>query len=361
MNFGNLKIKLPQEETGFKIVPVSFCNVESLLVIPSTETEWTEDNLHFRSLIVSKETNEILSCGFKKFFNHGEKPDLYPDVLKFNDVFVEEKQDGSLMIVDYVNNTLSLRTRGSSTYKSQENWKDFEMFVEEYDSVVQWLKNNSHLSLLFEIETPNNTIIIRSEQIKFTFLGAVDKKTLKMISREQIVDIADCHCLSVPKQYPFNTLEEVCNVVQKWIGQEGVVLSYNNNQNRIKLKSLWYLTLHKIKSHLNNDNALIDFYVDKELPTFEQFYNAIETEFDFEIASQLKTQIEKISIAGEQVKQHIEKIKEFVNEIRNFPTRKEIAKAIIQNKKDDSALAFAVLDNKQITDKQYFDLIKSKL
>ena len=360
-----MKINLPIEEGCFHINPHTFCGLDCYLIVPQIDAKWNPDNLHLRSIITDKE-GEVLSCGFPKFFNYQEKPDCYPDPQDFNDWCVETKLDGSLLIADYVNGQFSMRTRGTVSYKIQENAKDFELLLEKYPQIKNYLSNNNHYSLLFEIVTPNNVIVIRPQEVKFYFLGAVDKRTLKLVhGGSDLLEIwRDLGCPPTPTRYQFGNLKDlsqIVNLVKGWKGQEGIVLTYNKGQNKIKIKSDWYLWIHRVKSQLNSENNLIEYYIEKEMPSHEEFFKSIETEFDFEIATQLSSLMEKIVEAGEKTKKHIKKIEEFVHEIHNFPSRREIAQAIKNNHKESSALAFSILDEKMITPKQYFDLIKQNL
>jgi len=356
-----MKIELPDESHGFKIYPHIFCGIESWLIIPGVDPLWSEDNLHFRSLIVEKESLKVLSCGHKKFFNEGEKPSLYPPLKEFSDVYVEEKKDGSLVIVDYVEEQLSMRTRGSVSYISQENASDFELLPIQHPQIESFLKVHSHLSLLVEIETPNNIIVVRPDKVQFTLLGAINKENLTYVSKEKIKTIAEACSLTLPKEYSFQSLKEISETVKEWKGLEGVVVSYNNNQNRIKIKSLWYLTLHRIKSQLNNENSLIEYYVSKGLPSLKEWEEQIEKEFDYEIKIQLKSFLEKIVQAGEKVKHYLNNMESFVKDIRNIKSRKEQATVILNMYTKNSSLVFSLLDGKMITEKQKIQLIQQFL
>lgn len=354
-----MRVSLPKEEDGFKITPHKFCGVDSFLIIPALDPKWTSDNLHFRSLIVSKRWKTVLSCGFKKFFNEGEKSELYPSIDYFNDVCVESKQDGTLVIADFCKNQFSMRTRGTASYIFQQNSTDFEMLPKLHPNVVDVVKENSHISFLFELETPNNVIVIRPDSVKFTFLGGVNKNTLAHLTNEEIEEFSKLMEVPRPQRYEFNSLSDLSVLVKEWRGKEGVVVSYNDYQNRIKLKSDWYLFIHRVKSQLNSDNNLVEFYVDNEMPCYEDFYKLIETEFDFEIAIQLKPQIEKLCRAGSAAKKYIDNILEVVHDIRNVPTRKEQALMITRNFKDNASLVFSILDNKQLARAQWIKLIKA--
>ena len=350
----DMKVVLPIEEGYFNIIPNKFCGLDCYLITPEIDAKWNKNNLFYRSLITDKE-GTVLSSGFPKFFNYGEKPDCYPDPEQFNDWVIEDKQDGSLCIVEFVNGQFSMRTRGTSTYKTLVNYKDFEFLFEKYPKVKKHVQENSNYSFLFEIVTPNNVIVIRPKEIDFYFLGAVDKNTLKMATNEEVLNMwKNMGCPPTPQKYYFQNVKSISQIsefVKEWKGKEGVVLSYNNNQNRIKLKSLWYITIHRIKSQLNSENNLIDFYVECGMPEHSVFQNKIEKEFDFEIAEQLKDEILRISEIADKVKREIEHMKEFAHTMGRFETRKEQARYVMENygKSKKSSFVFDILDGKELS------------
>jgi len=97
------------------------------------------------------------------------------------------------------------------------------------------------------------------------------------------------------------------------------------------------------------------------MPSCEEFYKKIESDFDFEIALQLKDEIEKICNAGDSVKKYIDNILEMVHDIRKVESRKEQAEMIKRNYHENSSYAFSILDNKQISRIQWIKLITQKL
>lgn len=351
--------KLPHEEEGFKTYPVNFCGIPSYLMIPEISAKWNRENLFQRSLILRADTFEVVSSGWPKFFNYGEKPDCYPNPEIFKDWVVTEKIDGSLLILDYFNGQRNMRTRGTASYVTQNNAEDFEKLFEKYPALNNW--DDEKLSLLFEIVTPNNVIVVRPEDIDFVFLGGVWKDTMQVMTVEEQFTFSKMNGLKTPKTYTFKNIQEMVELVKDWRGTEGVVLAYNNNQNRVKLKSDWYLTLHKIKSELNSENNLIEFYVKSGLPDYKNFYDLIEKNFDFEIAQQLMGQISKMTDAGKEVKRIIEHMKDFVNDIRNFETRKEQALAIMRSyggeKNNRAGMVFTILDGNLLSDDQKVKLM----
>ena len=360
-----MKVKLPTENEQFYINVGVFCGIDSYLITPKISAEWNLNNLFYRSLIVGIETQQVLSCGWPKFFNLGEASSLYPNPEEFKDWSIQEKLDGSLLIVDHVNGQFSMRTRGCFNYLQQDNSQDFTLLCTKYPKVVEFLKNNSHLTLLFEIVTPNNVIVIRPKEVEFYFLGAINKSCMQIVCQQNVLDIwRQIGCMPTPKTFQIEELKtttDLANVIKHWKGQEGVVVCYNNNRNRIKLKSDWYLFCHRVKSQLNSEDNLIDYYIESELPDFKEFFEKIKTNFDFEIAVQLTDQIHKIVDAGILAKEYISKVMSVVHDIRNVKTRKEQAEMIKRNFSSNSSYAFTLLDNKPLTSLQWNKLIKEQI
>ena len=361
-----MKIDLPIEEGYFHINPCNFCGEESYLITPQADAKWNKNNLHLRSIIVDKEGN-VNSCGFFKFLNYLEKPDCYPNPEKYYDWCIEEKKDGSLLIVDFHNGVFNMRTRGTSSYKAQNNNKEFELLPSMYPKVVEYLSKNNHLSLLFEMETPSNVIVIRQKEVKFTFLNAVDKRTLKMVDPEKLLELwRDIGCPPSPEKYYFNEtrdLHSIYSLIKIWKGREGIVLTYNNGQNKLKFKSDWYVFISRIKSQLNSTNNLIEYYIQSEMPNKEDFLKKIEIDYDYEIVIQLKDEISKICHTGEEVKKIVNNMKEFVQSIRGFENRKDQAQHILTTYRNTnkSSFVFSLLDGKELDDIQIFKLMNQTL
>ena len=187
---------------------------------------------------------------------------------------------------------------------------------------------------------------------------------MSIISSNALIEIGrKIGNVPVPKKYIFNDISDLSKIAQhirSWKGQEGIVISYNKGQNRIKFKSDWYNFIHRVKSQLSSTKNLIEFYIEKEIPRYDVFYKTIETEFDFEIAVQLKQELEKICEAGESAKKYIDHILEVVHDIRKVETRKDQAIMIKRNFKENSSFVFSVLDGKIINKEQWTKLINQK-
>jgi cell fate (sporulation/competence/biofilm development) regulator YlbF (YheA/YmcA/DUF963 family) len=366
-----MKIKnLPKQTDGFQLIPSLFCGKDAVLVVPQKSKEdlnikWDKQNLIFRSSIWSYPELKLLSGGYKKFYNYGEKPDLYPDPEKHKDSIIEEKEDGSLCIVDFYNNQLNIRTRGTFSYKTLKNAEEFELLLVKHPKVKEFLSNNAHLTLLMEILSPTNVIVIKPEKVKFVLLDVVEKMNYLYLSKNRVKEIAEIigDGLETPELYNFNSLTDIFNTVKEWRGNEGVVLSYNNNQNKIKLKSDWYRHCHAIKSFLNSENNLIELYVNLGMPDYQTFFNYIAETFDFELAEFYIGDISRLVEASKKVNKIIDGMKDFVYSIREFKTRKDQALHIIQSYGETArkGMVFKILDNQELNSEDYKKLIWQSL
>jgi hypothetical protein len=245
-----------------------------------------------------------------------------------------------------------MRTRGGPSHLKQKNSEDFEELPKRYPEIKEFLKKNPTLSLLLEMETPNNVIVVKKDTLNFTLLDAVDKTRLQLVDKHSLHQALPN--IPTPHRHIYKNLEELREQVKTWVGLEGIVLSYNKNQHRIKIKSDWYRKIHALKSHLNNPNHLLDFYLEANLPTLEELQKRITLETDYETAEELKPLAKKVCEAGEKTKKTLEHLRSYAQTLQNIP-RKLQAQAILQNKREYSSILFDVLDNplhKKIPEKQ---------
>lgn len=328
-------------------------DIPCYLINPNlTKVSWSQDNLIFRSSIWDFSGN-LLSAGFKKFFNFSESPHLYPDPEKFSNWQVIEKIDGSLMICDFINNELSVRTRGTFSYKSLDNFYDFEIAYQKYN-ILSLCKNEPQYSFLFEIVSPNNKIIFNyGPDINIYLIGVINKNDYSILEQDKLDYIAKKFNFKRPKRYKFNNLAEMISDVKEWRRQEGVVLYYGPKENNLlKFKADYYIFLHKIKNKLNSKESLLDLFLDLNEPSYSYFYKYISDEFDFEIAKSSEETILKIIKAKEEIDLILHSLNRFV-ENRKVLSRKQFAIDALRTYKESpfkilTSLCFKVWDNKEI-------------
>lgn len=348
---------LVKEKDGFYLINPNYNYVE-----------YNDDELIYRSSLWSKE-GELVSAGFKKFFNWGEqiKVSKQPEEIIPNHNFIE-KIDGSLLIVSRYKNQMIYRTRGThSIYQfsnviSDEyninpisNFKEVDEFRKKYkidEYMFEEDDETSQYSLLFEWVTPSNKIILDFKEPDLYLVGCIDHLDYSYYSQEWVDVIAKKLKVKRPERHSFNTLEEMFKV-KYWINKEGICMYYNNDQSIVKIKSLDYLKKHKFKSNMNYER-LVDIFIEHKFESLLHLFDYFEETYDFEIRQYLENEYFAI-IQDRQFKLEylIDRCKKYIFHLLHGSNRKEQALSIIKHYPNaiERAICFCLLDNPIVSDK----------
>lgn len=167
--------------------------------VPFSRTElWrNEGELWLRSIVVDR-TGKVVSCGFPKFFELGEMPEIEADVvaaLKASKVWLSPKLDGTLAIATLLDDgTVYWRTRGSLTFGADHRPEYAAGLTQALEKVAIYVggryaidadgyytaedivhHHGAGWSFLFELTGPCNEMAVVREQIEhtLTLLAAV--------------------------------------------------------------------------------------------------------------------------------------------------------------------------------------------
>lgn len=345
-------MNLPDTEQ-FKFKDCVIAGDECWLITPNDiKCKWTEDTLKFRSMIVRKSDDHIVSRGFDKFFNYSEQPDLnkFPD----GPFSVIEKKDGSLIIWGLYKNTIIHRTRGTVDATTMLNGHEIQFLKDKYPRLIVAIYNNPEYSILTEWETKSNIIVISDvQEPTLTLVGAIHNETGKLVIQEELDKISEVWGLPRPKRYHYNTVQECIDDVELWVGREGVVLYSECGQFLRKGKSDWYRSLHAMATGIKTISNVLGVFM--ESPRFidsKEFFEYIEQVMDYEIAVKCEEFITPICEAYGKYVHTLNIIeREIKDYIKPMETRKEQAIAITTKFKGwQTSLAFNLLDDKTLED-----------
>lgn len=223
----------------------------TLIKPKKTKFTWSDDELNYRSLVLN-DNKEVVSRGFPKFFNYGERPDndrLFHEALLSGEVTFSEKVDGSLLVFSPKYGT---RTRGN------HDCGDFTAYVAEalclpvWKVLREWMESveDTGLSYLFEFCHPKTQIVIPVKTPTFAYLGATVNLTGQLIF-DKLLPAGTC------PEAPLWSLpiekDALITAIRGWKGREGVVARWKNAQNNwqlLKLKSDEYIKLHAYRSSM---------------------------------------------------------------------------------------------------------------
>jgi hypothetical protein len=352
--FGRMRLPNPEE---FNFKDCIIADDECWLITPKNMgVKWTNENARFRSCIVRKSDNFVISQGFKKFTNYGEQSAFEP----WNDswkIEARHKLDGSLLIVSRYKGEWILRTRGTIDARQLPNGDEIDLLIEKYK---QFFKNSSAIdsvsalqqSWLFEWTTPSNIVVLReSDEYKLTLIGIIAEG--QYYSQEYLDICGSEYKFDRPQKYEYNSLQECIADVSAWKGKEGVVLYSADGQILKKIKATEYCELHKLATGIKTVNHVLDVFMQSpKFTNYEDFYKYIETLLDYEIAEKCKPFIQEITDAYATFVKCTNRMRERMAFIHEYANRKEQAEVILQEFREwKTVVAFLLLDKREIDDK----------
>ena len=281
--------------------------------------------------IIFRENNwEFPVChAMDKFGNYGES---YVPEIDFNNCFVTEKIDGSLIKVwyDFIDKHWHISTNGTinafdAKYSDLPDRNFGTLFMntikeitgyETLDEFMQICTYNRNVTYYFELVSPETRVVIPYDESDIYYLGCRENET------NQEVPFYYCswkfltYGIKVPKIYPLNSIEQIQKAASElpW-DNEGYVVC-DNNLNRCKIKSPAYILAHHGRNNNNiSKKSLIEIIIkgmdDDFLVYANDYADAI-----LNIKKELKDFKDTCSAAIEEVSK------------LNFSTRKELAEYV---------------------------------
>jgi hypothetical protein len=272
--------------------------------------------------------------------NWGEKPDEFPMPSNLADCHFIEKEDGSLAICDFVNGVLSVRSRGTVTAKTLLNYNEWQIFLQKYN-IEKFCQENQGFSWLFEFVTnnPEHDILIKYPEIDGFLIGGIKKSDYSLLTQKELDVIAAKYAFRRPKVYNLNNIDSI----KHWDNTEGVVVYSNNDQELHKVKTDFWLNLHRIKNNISFDFAF-DFVKQNDFPSRLAIDEKLSVQFDHETCVALMPFLDRLySIILDYNNKIIEIQSQLVNWVGS---RKEIAQKILALYPNYSYIAFSILDGK---------------
>ena len=348
------------DQTQFMTHPHVWNNETLWLIQPvHIGAKWNQTNKHFRSSLWN-EDGELVSAGFAKFTNWGENPEHFPPPENLSDCVFTEKLDGSLLIVSKYKGKFILRTRGTVDASKLDNGYEIELFKTDIlpklldVHLVYGVTDTWKYSFLFEWTSPENRIVVRyGDSPTWSLVGIVYHGDYSLIDQLTLDNLAWQHGLNRPTVYKFTTIAEFLDLVAKWEGKEGVVCYSKNGQMLHKVKSDWYLALHRMKEEFGNIEKIVDFYMVENCPSYTEFLNKIALLVDWETANEIQGDVSRICDAWKEVNLIVAHMKLFVEPLKTL-VRKEAAQQIISSygTTNRASFCFTILDGKELSQDQ---------
>lgn len=209
-----------------------------------------------RGLALRTDDFSIIHKAFNRFYNLNESS--CTDKFNWESFSTTSKEDGSLIKVRWYNDDLFITTRNSFADShcgdSGKSWKELVISCLT-DRQIDHIRIHKTYTFVFEFCSEWNTVVVHHAKPKVVLLSIFDGNGNELSS----VDIDGwntCWYLDFnrPKVYKFESLDQVQKYLDRMAEEkdnaEGFVLK-DSNGIRIKCKSVWYLTLHRLSGNGN--------------------------------------------------------------------------------------------------------------
>lgn len=353
-------------EDGFSIQKVSHPEISEdlTLIVPlDMGTSWNDNNARYRSVLLNS-TGDVVSQGFGKFTNYGEKPDFQPWDPSWP-IEARHKVDGSCLIISKYQGVVIARTRGTADARNLPNGNEIEILRKKYPTAFDNVYLDDGWSLLFEWTTPTNIIVIREHnEPTLTLLGLIDNESATLMTPRNVDVVAVFLGLSRPERYCYDSLSDCIADVSAWRGKEGVVICSPDGQTLKKIKADAYKNLHRLATGIKNIGHVMELFISSPRFTrYEDFYAYVESTLDYEVAEKIKDDIAIVVDAYNSYLQLISDIKHFISsELDLCATRKDAAHLINSKLPTWQAkLAFTLYSRREISQRQFSGIMFSIL
>jgi hypothetical protein len=200
-----------------------------------------------RGLILHKDTFDIISMPFERFFGHD---DFYSSKLNWGSTIVMEKRDGTLMQVywDEYDNQWRISTmfsEGEEEFRGTSFKLMFIQLMNKYGSSFELF--NKGCTYIFELTSPANKVVVTYKEPELRLIGMRDLGNLREMSFEQLKFYANKIKVPIVETFSFCSLAECLETFKNMsFNFEGYVAF--DGFNRIKIKNPAYVAVHLTQS-----------------------------------------------------------------------------------------------------------------
>jgi hypothetical protein len=266
---------------------------------------WTQKNKYFRSSVWNKE-GELISAGFPKFEDLNVNSENFPPPGNLDDYSIYEKMDGACLIISQYKKHTFVRTRGVLDADSSPNGKELSLFRKKIlTHLYEYYYGNKSwsCSFIFEWLSQKHGLVVNyGDQPRFVLTGLVNHGDYVLTKQYDLDKFAGMTNAERPRHYTApGSLEDLVKDVSSWNDREGVVLYSKDGQSMHRIKSNWYLALHRLRTEELCIETIIDAWFALGKMPYNEFLDSISKQFGGEFASKLTPDVSRICDAWKEV------------------------------------------------------------
>lgn len=275
----------------------------------------------------------LVSLPMEKFWNLNENPATM-DLDVSTAVGVWDKLDGSLISSYDINGNLYLKSKGSLASDQAVGAMAWLAEHPEYHATITKLATTGH-TVNFEWTSPDNRIVIGYDEPALLVLNVRNNTNGEYWSSAEVEYMfKEWAVQEVNLPLMHTTTELFVESIPDMKGVEGYVIRLASGQ-LVKIKTMWYLSLHRTKDTINSPRRLFEAVLD-------------------EATDDLRT----LFVDDTQAIQMIEDMEEFVAEKYNHMV--DTVERFYKRNKDLSRKDYAILGQQEFAGTFYFSLAMNK-
>lgn len=194
----------------------------------------------------------------EKFFNLNENESVLYEIVKYKKIkSVYSKEDGSIISFIKLPNDKVL-AKSKASLESEQALMAQEIY-ESDPQIKQYVDYCLSIDLMpiFELVSPRNQVVIKYEHTKLVLLRLRNNQSGQYLPIDEVI-------IDKPLNFKFS-LNDLLALQKSLEGMEGWVVEFEDNQ-KVKIKTTWYLSLHKIYTdYSNREDYLIDLILDNKI------------------------------------------------------------------------------------------------
>lgn len=236
---------------------------------PLTDGEHAKIMRELRGITFCAKTGEVLRRPLHKFFNYNQTAENHESILDAKKIVaVYDKLDGSMCAPFFLNGELRWGSKMGLTHIAP----DMEAFVERSE-VLSTVPNSKkmvkhyidfagrmliheNMTPIFEYMAPKHRIVVDHKNETMVLLACRDRNTGEYMSYDHMKSLADCFSIPVVRRWDIDADKSLISQVHELEGAEGVVVEYDDGT-RVKVKSLWYMDLHKNREAIAKEKYVV--------------------------------------------------------------------------------------------------------
>lgn len=303
---------------------------------------WSQElGVETRGVCFDTATGALLSLPFEKFFNLNEKvATQYHTVraqMSHETNYVCEKVDGSMITPALIDGEVHLKTKKS--FSSDVAKLAQAAAPRNVIEMCRWALQH-RLTPIFEFSSPDSKIVIDyGAAPKFKLLAIRDMFTGRYLDMSVVEYHANNFGIESAKYYESHDLEHLVEDSANAEGIEGWVI-YVGDQQRVKIKTKWYLDRHRMLDIRERDVArfVLEDVLDDLIPSM------IEGEADMDAIRRIES---KISSDLSHLRARIDTAAAIAKTYEDGTVR---AKWINENHRDISPFVFQQSRDQEVSD-----------